>query len=52
MPADLLHKRLVEEGVLIRNFSYMVPQCLRVSIGKPQENDAFLEAIGRVLKNS
>ena len=52
IPADLLHKRLVAEGVLIRNFSYMVPQCLRVSIGKPQENDAFLEAIGRVLKNS
>ncbi|MDW8067158.1 MAG: histidinol-phosphate transaminase, partial [Aquificaceae bacterium] len=45
MPAELLHKRMVEEGVLIRNFSYMIPQCLRVSIGKPEENDAFLEAL-------
>lgn len=52
MPAELLHKRMVEEGVLIRNFSYMIPQCLRVSIGKPEENDAFLEAIHKVLKNS
>ncbi|MFN3976741.1 MAG: histidinol-phosphate transaminase [Aquificaceae bacterium] len=51
MPADLFHKRLLEEGVLIRNFSYMLPQALRVSIGKPQENDAFLEAVGKVLKN-
>ncbi len=50
MPADELHKRLLEEGVLIRNFSYMVPQCLRVSIGRPEENDAFLEAMERVLK--
>ncbi|MCS6957881.1 MAG: histidinol-phosphate transaminase [Aquificaceae bacterium] len=52
MPAELLHKRMVEEGVLVRNFSYMIPQCLRVSIGKPEENDAFLEAIHKVLKNS
>ncbi len=50
IPAELLHKKLVEEGVLIRDFSYMIPQCLRVSIGRPFENDAFLEAMERVLK--
>lgn len=49
MPARLLHKRLIEEGVLIRDFSYMIPQCLRVSIGKPEENDIFLEALHKVL---
>lgn len=48
--ADQLHRKLVEEGVLIRNFSYLLPQCLRVSIGKPKENDAFLEALYRVLR--
>lgn len=51
MPADLLHKKLLEQGVLIRNFSYMIPDCLRVSIGKPWENDAFLEAIHKALDN-
>ncbi len=45
IPASLLHKKLVEKGVLIRDFSYLVPQCLRVSIGKKEENDAFLEAL-------
>ncbi|MCS7262449.1 MAG: histidinol-phosphate transaminase [Aquificaceae bacterium] len=50
LPAEQLHIRLVEEGVLIRDFSHMVPQCLRVSIGKPWENDAFLEALEKVLK--
>ncbi|MCX8059900.1 MAG: aminotransferase class I/II-fold pyridoxal phosphate-dependent enzyme, partial [Aquificaceae bacterium] len=50
LPAEQLHIRLVEEGVLIRDFSHIVPQCLRVSIGKPWENDAFLEALEKVLK--
>ncbi|MFN3263636.1 MAG: pyridoxal phosphate-dependent aminotransferase [Aquificaceae bacterium] len=52
MSGDELHRRLIEEGVLVRNFSYMVPDCLRVSIGKPEENDAFLEALHKVLKSS
>lgn len=52
MSGDELHRRLLHEGVLVRNFSYMVPDCLRVSIGKPEENDAFLEALWRVIKNT
>ncbi|MFN7065828.1 MAG: histidinol-phosphate transaminase [Aquificaceae bacterium] len=50
IPANLLHKRLIEEGILIRDFSYMIPNCLRVSIGRNFENDAFLEAMEKVLK--
>lgn len=50
-PADFLHRRLAEEGVLIRNFSYMIPDCLRVSIGRAWENDLFLEALHKVLNN-
>ncbi|MDW8033276.1 MAG: histidinol-phosphate transaminase [Aquificaceae bacterium] len=49
LPADLLHKRLAEEGVLVRNFSYMIPDCLRVSIGRAWENDLFLETLHKVL---
>ncbi len=52
IPAELLHEGLVRKGVLIRNFSYMegLENCLRVSIGKPEENDAFLQALYEVLK--
>lgn len=49
MTGNKLHKRLIEEGVLVRNFSYMVPNCLRVSIGEEWENDAFLKALHKVL---
>ncbi len=49
MSGDDLHRRLLQRGVLVRNFSYMVPDCLRVSIGSPEENDTFLEAMHEVL---
>lgn len=43
---------LVEQGVLIRNVtSYpMLDKALRVSVGSPEENDRFLEALKRTLK--
>ncbi len=51
LSGDELHKRLLQRGVLVRNFSYMVADCLRVSIGKPEENDAFLQALQDILLN-
>jgi len=44
--------RLLTEGVLVRDFASAVgrPGTLRVSIGTPQENDAFLAALTRVLE--
>jgi histidinol-phosphate aminotransferase len=50
--ADLVHQRLLEKGVLIRNVSYLpnLKGCLRVNIGKPEENDIFLEKLHEVLK--
>ncbi len=52
LSGDELHKRLLQKGVLVRNFSYMVSDCLRVSIGKREENDAFLQALQEVLLTS
>jgi histidinol-phosphate aminotransferase len=43
IPAPQLHAALFERGVLIRNFS--VQNALRVSIGSPDKNDAFLAAM-------
>ena len=38
---------LYDRGVLVRDFSRapMLEGCLRVSIGSPEENDAFLGAL-------
>ncbi len=49
MKACELHKKLIQEGVLIRDMSHILDNALRVSIGKDQENDAFLEALSKVL---
>ncbi len=50
--ADTVHKKLLEKGVLIRNVSYLpgLEGCLRVNIGKPEENNIFLETLERVLR--
>ncbi|MFM8237150.1 MAG: histidinol-phosphate transaminase [Actinomycetota bacterium] len=39
--------RLLDRGVLVRDFSAWpgVEGCLRVTVGTPEENDAFLEAL-------
>ena len=43
---------LLERGVLVRSFdgaSALLAYCIRVSVGTPAENDAFLEALTEVL---
>ncbi len=49
MKASDLHKKLLHEGILIRDMSHILDNALRVSIGEPEENDAFLEALSKVL---
>lgn len=46
------HLGLYESGVLIKRLDGshpMLRDCLRVTVGTPQENAAFLQALGRVL---
>ncbi len=47
-----VHRMLIEEGVLVRNMSHlpMMENCLRVSVGKPEENDEFIKAIKNVME--
>jgi histidinol-phosphate aminotransferase len=40
---------LLEHGVLVRDLSMVVPGCLRVTAGTPDETTAFLEALAIVL---
>ena len=44
---------LKAQGILIKNVSTMHPLlegCLRVTVGTPQENDAFIAALAGLLK--
>ena len=49
--AHALWKRLLAQNVLIRDFSSWprIEGCLRVTVGTPAENDAFLAALGEAL---
>jgi histidinol-phosphate aminotransferase len=53
-PARDLFDGLYSHGVLVRDVSAypLLDRCLRVSIGTPEENDKFLEALDRVLEKS
>jgi histidinol-phosphate aminotransferase len=46
-----LWERLLARGVLVRDFSSWpgVEGCVRITVGTPAENDAFLAALGEVL---
>jgi histidinol-phosphate aminotransferase len=47
-----LWRRLVDRGVLVRDFSRWprLDDCLRVTVGTPAENDAFLAALREALE--
>jgi len=42
--------RLLEAGILVRDFSNQpgLANCLRITIGRPHDNDALLAALGGV----
>ncbi len=52
VPAAELHRRLLEQGILVRKNlgrTHGLPDCLRVTVGTRQENDLFLEKLKRML---
>lgn len=49
-PATRLHRDLLEEGILIRDVSRQgLEKCLRVTVGKEEENEIFLTRLKLVL---
>ena len=48
---DDLWQALLDRSILVRNFSAMprLEGCLRVTIGTPEENDTFLDALTEIL---
>lgn len=50
-PASELHLALQRQGVLVKNLHGAHPQlrdCLRITVGKPEENAAFLQALQKI----
>ena len=52
MGGDALWQALVDRSILVRNCASWprLDGCLRVTIGTPEENDAFLDALGEILR--
>ncbi len=49
--ADVVWQKLYDQGILVRDFSHapLMEMCLRVSIGSPEENDRFLNALRAII---
>jgi histidinol-phosphate aminotransferase len=47
-----LWKDLAEAGVLVRDFSQMIPRALRVTVGTSDQNATFVETMRSVLANA
>jgi histidinol-phosphate aminotransferase len=49
---DHLYAALLKKGILVRNIKDAVKGCLRVTVGTPEENTAFLKALRQIIKES
>ena len=50
--AEMIHAQLLRKGILIKCLhrpDTALDNCLRVTIGRPDENDAFLSSLGKLL---
>lgn len=41
----MVYNRLLKKGILVRNLDKVVKGCLRVTMGTPEENSVFIEAL-------
>lgn len=47
--ADLIYKKLIHSGVLIKNINNVIKSALRVTVGSPEENDIFITSLKEAL---
>lgn len=47
--ADRIYEGLLRKGILVRNMNGIFDGCLRVTVGRPAENTAFLKALRQLL---
>jgi len=46
--ADMIYKILVDNGIVVRNRNSVVKNCLRITIGKRDENNKLIEALKKI----
>jgi histidinol-phosphate aminotransferase len=51
-PGRAVYEDLLREGVIVRAMGPPLQSWIRVTVGKPDENDRFLHSLARVLKGS
>jgi histidinol-phosphate aminotransferase len=47
---DHIYASLLRKGILVRNLNDAVNGCLRVTVGTPEENTAFLKALKQIVR--
>ena len=51
-PAAAIYERLLREGIIVRPVAnYGMPNHLRVTIGQPDENQRFIAALKKVIRD-
>lgn len=48
--SERVFKSLIKDGVLIRNMGNALKNMLRVTVGKPEENDLFIKALKKTME--
>jgi histidinol-phosphate aminotransferase len=51
-PGRLVYEALLHEGVIVRAMPAPLESRIRVTVGKPEENERFLHSLERVLRES
>lgn len=46
--ADLIYSRLLERGVIVRNRNRIIRNCLRITVGTPEENIILLNELEKI----
>jgi len=49
---DKVYGALLKDGILVRNINDVVKGCLRVTVGTPEENTAFLKALAGIIRDA
>ncbi len=49
LDADHVYEKLISQGILIKNFSNTLKNCMRVTVGTQKENETFLGALARII---
>ncbi|MGE5301635.1 MAG: histidinol-phosphate transaminase [Acidobacteriota bacterium] len=49
---DKVYGALLQKGILVRNINDVVKGCLRVTVGTPEENTAFLKALAGIARDA